>query len=550
MKIEAEIKSLKKIFTDDETFYQIPDYQRPYSWDKENISELVDDLINSYRNDQDIDYFCGSIVLVKNGRLDVIDGQQRLTTFTIMSCVLRDLYFEQLGSRAKDYVLSSIQDKYDTEKRKLKFLTNEQYQIDFEMTILRKIEFSDSRKIEKEFPQNRYLQNAHYFKIFLDEKFSEHTININDFVIWLFEKVVLTVITTPDQDNAIRIFNVLNDRGMPLSPMDILKSSLMTRLTGEDRRAFKIKWENINNNLKITDQLTFEDMLNTYLYYKIATNPSNRLDKELIAVFERENKSPIETIVEIGRFSDSYLAALNSNDKYLYMLKYLQHRIYWHSIITTAHFLGYEDIDRLKKYLVAYYYQNWISGATIARIKQTSFNILRAIKLNRDIDEIICIMKDNLDYYNTTAAYKDELDNNNIYGRKWDKPLLLLIEYFLPDDSKNNFIPLDNKLQIEHILPRKSDNENADWQTVFTENEREELINSLGNLTLLSMRKNIQANNYSFSDKKTAYENKDSVITSFIMTRHVLTYDKWDKESILHRKNDMLSKINARLDLF
>jgi uncharacterized protein with ParB-like and HNH nuclease domain len=79
LKIDAEISNLKKILADDEKFYQIPDYQRPYSWDKENISDLIDDLVSAFKRNNNENYFCGSIVLVENNndkRFDVIDGQQ------------------------------------------------------------------------------------------------------------------------------------------------------------------------------------------------------------------------------------------------------------------------------------------------------------------------------------------------------------------------------------------------------------------------------------------------------------------------------------------
>jgi len=184
MKIEAEIENLKKILVDDEKFYQIPDYQRPYSWDKDNLSDLIDDLVTAYITNKHDTYFCGSLVLVNNesdARFDIIDGQQRATTFTIISCVFRDIYFSELSKKAQDFINASIQDKYEDSKRKLKFLTNEQYQIDFEETVLKGIEFKKTKNIEKEFPDNKYLQNAHYIKAFIDEKANEHDIEVNDF---------------------------------------------------------------------------------------------------------------------------------------------------------------------------------------------------------------------------------------------------------------------------------------------------------------------------------------------------------------------------------
>lgn len=489
MKIEAEIENIKNILVSDEKFYQVPDYQRPYSWDKDNLSDLIDDLTTSYMEKQSDNYFCGSLVLVKNesdDRFDIIDGQQRTTTFTILACVIRDKYLSELTSRAKKYITNSIQDEFEDEKRKLRFLTEERYQVDFEETVLKEIKFKRTRNIERKFPDNKYLQNAHFLNDFLQEKIKKHDIDINDFTIWFYENVVLTVIACPSQDSAIQIFNVLNDRGMPLSSIDILKSSLMQKLkTKEDRKAFKAKWEKINGDLKFNN-FDLDGMLNTYLYYKIATNPKNRLDKELITVFEKENKTSLETIKELSDFSTAYIKTLNGSDRYIHCLKYLRHRIYWTSILSTAIFSNYNQIKDLKKLLVAYYYQNWIAGATVARIKQTSLNVLKLIKENKPIHEIKEALNSNLKKYKTTKTFKDEIEGSYVYGRKWDRALLLLIEYFSKDDETPKYIHINNKLHLEHILPQSP---TLEWKRIFDEDEIEGWTHALANLTLLAMRK-------------------------------------------------------------
>lgn len=551
MKLEAEIKNIDDILVDKKKFYQIPDYQRPYSWDKDNLSDLIDDLTNAYLDNKDENYFCGSLVLVDNhgdSRFDIIDGQQRTTTFTIIACVFRELYFNDLKEQAQDYINQSIQDKYEKDKRKLKFLTNEKYQIDFEETVLKKINFVDTKHIEKEFPDNKYLQNAHYLKIFIEEKILENRIDINDFVIWFYENIVLTVITCPSQDSAIQIFNVLNDRGMPLSSIDILKSSLMQKLkdSKENRLAFKAKWEDINSNLKFAD-LSIDEMLTTYLYYKIATNPKSRLDKELIKIFDKENKNALEIINEIYKFSQSYIKILTANDKHVFCLKYLKHKIYWNSILSTALFTNYKDIESLKELLVAYYYQNWIAGATVARIKQTSFNILKSIKLNEPIEKIQEYMKENLDKYSTTKTFNEEIVGSWVYGRKWDKSLLLLIEYFTDDNDNPTFIPINSKLHLEHILPQTATDY---WKDIIEKEDRDTWTNALANLTLLSMRKNIQAQNYSFEKKKEAYQNKDNVRSSFNLTSDIIACNKWDVEELENREEALIAKIEEKLDLF
>ncbi len=550
MKIEAEIENLKTILVNDEKFYQVPDYQRPYSWDKDNLSDLIDDLVTAFIGNKTDTYFCGSLVLVNNecdSRFDIIDGQQRTTTFTIISCVFRDVYFDKLSQKAKDFITNSIQDKYENDKRKLKFLTSEQYQIDFEETVLKGISFTETRHIEKNFSGNKYLQNAHFLKNFLSLAVTENSIDIDTFVLWFYEKIVLTVITCPSQDSAIQIFNVLNDRGMPLSSIDILKSSLMQKLDSkEDRTAFKAKWENVNSNLKFAN-FDLDGMLNTYLYYKIATNPKSRLDKELLTIFNKEGRTSLEIIKEISDFSKAYINILTAEDKNIYCLRYLKHKIYWNSILATALFSNYPHLDKLKSLLVAYYYQNWAAGATVARIKQTSFNILKLVKAQSPISSIASEMADNLRKYSTTKTFMEEIEGNWVYGRTWDRALLLLIEYFSSDNSKFTYIPIGNKLHLEHVLPQTPTKE---WKEIFNDAEIDIWQNSLANLTLLSMRKNIQAQNYSFEKKRHAYKNKDNVVSSFIITQDIIDCNKWDVPELEKRKKRLLEKIKEKLNLF
>ena len=554
MEIKASIESLKKVLCDDERFYQIPDYQRPYSWDKDNVSDLISDLVTSYINNIEENYFCGSLVLVQGdkGRLDIIDGQQRVTTFTILACVIRDLYYDILDEKQKDYIKLSIQDKYENTKRKLKFLTNDKYQLDFEETVLKKINFvSNKNDYEKDFPKNRYLQNAHFIRDNIKENFGNFNIDVNKFVIWLYEKVVLTTILCPNADSAIRIFNVLNDRGMPLSPIDILKSSLMQRiLNEEDKNTFKVSWEAIITKLEF-DDIAFEDMLNSYLYYKLGDNPSVRIDTELMDIFKKENKleNPLEIISEIKKFSDSYIEILTLKNKYIFCLKYLKHRIYWTSILASAKFVKYKDFDKLIKYLMAYYYQNWIAGKTVANIKQTSFNIIKSIKKDDNIDEIVKLMQENLKKYETTNMFENELNINNHYERNWAKPLLILVEYFWTDsqNEQQSFIPLSSKLHLEHILPQTT---NEFWNNIFTIEQREIWTNSLANLVLLSLRKNIQAQNYDFNSKKEAYFNNDNVVTSFHTTRDIKEICEWNEKELKLRKDKLVNKINEIISIF
>ena len=117
--------------------------------------------------------------------------------------------------------------------------------------------------------------------------------------------------------------------------------------------------------------------------------------------------------------------------------------------ILVRQYLKYKNFDELLILLVSYYYQNWIVGATVARIKQPSFNILKALKKNYSIADIKAILNENLKNYNTTVEYKKVINSSNVYdNKKWIKPVLLLIEYFLKDDSNQSFISLNKKIEV------------------------------------------------------------------------------------------------------
>src|SRR3989304_6903439 len=93
---KPDAKTIVKIFSDADSYYQVPDYQRPYSWEDEQIEQLWDDL-NSAIESGDESYFLGPMILIKTkDGFDVVDGQQRLTTLTILFCVIRDLYKDEL----------------------------------------------------------------------------------------------------------------------------------------------------------------------------------------------------------------------------------------------------------------------------------------------------------------------------------------------------------------------------------------------------------------------------------------------------------------------
>lgn len=467
---------------DDDYFYQVPDYQRPYVWDKDHLGALIDDLVGSYTNNKEDEYFCGSIVIAENQkdkRWDVVDGQQRLTSFIILACTILKLYKNSLGQKSKAFIKESIYDRHDEEKERLKFLTAQNYNNIFENTVLNHLEFEDNIKkseLNKKFEENTYLRNAYYFKELLNESVENGSISdIDDFVKWFYEHIVLTRIICFEQDSTMQIFQVLNDRGQPLSPIDILKSNLMQEIKqdSEKRKDFITTWDKLVEACKSVEgiDIDLEDFFNMYLEYADPSASKKRADKGLKKVFKDSKKDACEFIYSVSTFMKSYTDLLKKQDRYIYLLRYLPSR-YWASILTTALYVKYPDFDALKKLLVSYYYQTWIAGGTITRIKQTSINIIKNVKSNKGVKTIQELILNNIDSHNTFDQYLYNLwESSSVYPSKWVRPVLALANYFMVDEEKPNFIVMDAETQVEHILPQ-SPKRGSQWNADFNKEKK------------------------------------------------------------------------------
>ncbi|WQR97375.1 DUF262 domain-containing protein [Helicobacter pylori] len=567
-KVEVELKKLHQILVDSEYFYQVPDYQRPYVWDKDHLGALIDDLVSSYTDNED-QYFCGSIVIAENqkdNRWDVVDGQQRLTSFIILACTILRLYKDSLEQKSKAFIEESIYDRYDKEKERLRFLTAQNYNSIFENTVLNHLEFEDNIKkseLNKKFDENTYLRNAYYFRELLNESIKNGSISdIDDFVEWFYEHIVLTRIICFEQDSAMQIFQVLNDRGQPLSPIDILKSSLMQEIKqdSEKRKDFITTWDKLVEACKSVEgvDIDLEDFFNMYLEYADPSTSKKRADKGLKKVFKDSKKDACgfiyeisEFIYDVSAFMKSYTDLLKKQDRYIYLLRYLPSR-FWASILTTALYVKYPDFDALKRLLVSYYYQTWIAGGTITRIKQTSINIIKNVKSNKGIETIQELILDNIESYNTFNQYHYNLwESSSVYPSKWVRPVLALANYFMADEEKPHFIVMDAETQVEHILPQKP-KRGSQWNADFDKEKREEWVNHIANLTLLKRKKNAQALNGDFDEKRKIYGGKDTskVISCYDITKELYSnYRKWNEKSLQERHKFLYNIITPILHI-
>ncbi|GAA6935913.1 DUF262 domain-containing protein [Helicobacter pylori] len=565
-KIESKDSHLRDILKD-ELYYQIPIYQRPYQWTEENCEKLLDDLFFNYEDDRESDYFCGSLVLIaisedsKAKTYDVVDGQQRLSTFILLAKVLATLYSERLTEESKDYLQESLNSRYG-KKDRLNFNAigfNSKKDFQYALTSFNDAPVSNNK--------NNYLKNAVCLKNYLEKEEIE---DINDFIQWLYFKVVFITITCPDADKALRIFNVLNVRGLPLHATDIFKGELLKKLTeGKEQEELATHWENLRQKC-LDNGFAMETLFSQHLTYLNPVTSKEKMEKRLVAWFKNLNKTPLEYLKGVEDFYNAYCEVLEMQDRYAHLLSYKDDD-YLCVILCTSllHRYSDQDIETLKELLVKFYYQDWVAGKTRTTRSQTCCNIIIALKEKKNIDDIISIVKEYLNEKNITQHFKENLQDSNLYTKfyftnnktpkknSWLKPILILVEYFMSDDPKPKRIQT-NDFHVEHILPQKP-TLSSQWAKDFSEEEREHYTHSLANLTLLGAKKNTKASNLDFKDKKKIYMGEEirldkkkpfRAMTCYKMTIDIAHhYTEWTPKSLEKREKDLMSIIESVLTL-
>ncbi len=557
-------------------YHQIPIYQRPYQWTEENCEKLLDDLFFNYEGDRESDYFCGSLVLVKSDpnskteTYDIVDGQQRLSTFILLAKVLADLYiYNGLDPEYLEYLQESWKDRYTVRKR-LSFNTiGSNAEDDFAYALEH---FNDSQASKNKNNKNNYLKNAICLKDYLMKKEIE---NINSFIDWLYSNVKFITIICPSIDKALRIFNVLNARGLPLNATDIFKGELLKELAKEeDQKKLVSRWNALSQKCSDND-LTMETLFSWYLTYLNPVTSRGKMEKELVTWFNILNKPPLEYLKGVEDFYNAYCEILEMQDRHAHLLSYKDDD-YLHVILCASilHHYSDQDIEALKELLVKFYYQDWVAGQTKSTRSQTCCNIIIALKEKKSVRYIASIVvKKYLDDKNITQHFKENLQDSNLYTKfyfagksvkknSWLKPVLILVEYFVSDDPKPKRIQMDKNLHVEHILPQQPGS-SSQWVKDFSEEERELYTHSLANLTLLGGTKNSQASNLDFKEKKEIYmgnavklgkdkrgrEKPFKVMTCYKMTIDVAQYTEWTPKSLEKRKEELIKRIESVLTL-
>ena len=547
--IEASEKNLDAVFCRDYEF-RIPVYQRPYAWEREHVGELMDDLIAAMDQDDDEPYFLGSIVLIKRRNepvSQVVDGQQRLTTLTMLLCVLRELtegdWPDGLDERVRQRadVVAERDEVVRLQLRDLDqdfFHTYVQTQGGLSRLLTEMVRTNTDS-------QERIAENVTYLHGVIESLALETRVKLAQFVI---NRCYLVIVTTNSQSSAYRIFSVMNDRGLDLSPTDILKAEITGAISDERSRAnYAEKWEAIEESIgREPFAELFSHIRMVFGKDKLRRNLQDEFRDQVLSRFDSQPFIDDVLVAYAGAYGKAKgLDADVPGD----VKRYLKHlleldNVDWIPPVMELFVDPPSDAAQLREYVVG-----------LERLAYGLF-ILRS-NVNQRIARFAAVIEAIQDQDHEMVRRSLELDdeerrriiqtlNGPVYGMtRVRRPLLLRLDGLLAGAEAEYDHPT---VTIEHVLPQKPA-ANSTWVEWFPdEEERVDWTHRLANLVLLSRRKNTQASNYEFDRKKAEYFEREG-FPPFPLTMPVLTETEWTPTVLQGRQEMLLERLRTEWHL-
>lgn len=556
--MKANEVALTNFLSQNETQFIIPVYQRNYDWTEAQCSQLFHDIIDVGNKKGDT-HFIGSIVYIHDGvytssevkQLVIIDGQQRLTTFSLLYLALYKFAqaqgMEDWVNRINDNYLVNKYAKDDTSKLKLK-------QSDVNAKAFKFLLNNNDPTQYGEF--SRVIENFIFFKN------SINTENFDTILHGLKCLLFVEISLERGKDDPQRIFESLNSTGLELSQADLIRNYILMGLEpNEQIRVFNEYWDIIEQNAKDLEkeESRVSDFIRDYLTYKTKKIPNKaKVYEEFKARYmTRNSKFYQDTLQEIKEFSFHYNKLLNPSKeinnqlrKQLDYIKRLEINIsfpfllpvysdYANKLITVDQF------EAVLKLIQSFVWRRFIIGLptnALNKIFMTLYNDVDSTRYLPSIQKAL-IRKKGVQKFPTNKEIELALEEKDVYNIQ-SKNRIYFLE-LLENHENREYVSIENnEITIEHIFPQTPDEV---WYNKLDENTitlfRDKFLNTISNLTLSG--NNGSLSNRYFDEKKSM--NKDGKQQGYNFSRlwlnqYLREIDRWDLETLKTRYKLLLDR--------
>ncbi len=541
--------------------FVIPDFQRPYSWGEEECEQLWEDISSflSDINDSKETYFLGSIVVYPYEENDkvwgVIDGQQRLTTLLML---IRALFakagtktiLEKKLYKADPNTGDVIRNAPRLESKVLAGDGQNDYK-DFQKIM--KLDFSDMPA------KNPFRLNYEILRKKLEPWWEEKTPEQRDKAITAFQNnIVMLPIECNSLDDALKLFQIINNRGMRLNDSDIFKADIYGMSPKEHRENFIKRWSDLDDHETLFrihmhilraegDDTGKETALRPYIkkYFARSNAPTKDWDSVVCSLENYHlihtnrttwsDESAKDDATIFWKILEQYPNIYWCYPLYVFLLKHGKRE---NDDFSLAKEKQKEYIELLKN-TVRYFYIKGVVYNTANSVKDTTYKACAAIAHDRDY---AAEYRKNIDAKKDLDAFDKKLTNTD-YGR-CEKGLVWLCSSLNSNQNRSEYAKMIEQCQTEHILPWKWNNYDK-W--CDTSHQRD--IGKIGNLIPLEWKLNIQASNEFFKRKQTKYEDskiQDALDLSKKDPKYWYPEDvKQRQETSLHRLEKFFKAIQA-----
>lgn len=534
--IESQDLTLGKLFSD---YYAVPSFQREYVWGETQVEQLLKDIHDEFSTEGRSDaseYFIGSIVVCArpDNIFDLIDGQQRMTTAYLTLCALRD-HLDQISPGSAPKALEQQIASTDINERGedvFRFRVTLQY--DDSCGVLADIaRRRDIREIEANTRSVTNILNAYnVIRTFLSSEFDDDVAAVRQYYAYFTNRVKLIRVKTISLTHALKVFETINDRGVGLDSMDLLKNLMFMRARPDEFERLKDRWKALVDTLYAAP----EKPLRFLRYFILASYRVDRLREDEIYKWfvdnEREcgyKSRPVQFVEELLRSARAYAHFINGRDaggasnRYLDNISYLSGAARQHFILLlAARNLPTSLFDELCRHLENLFFAYVITREPTKDFEHRFAQWAPEVRALQSASDLEGFLLQRIQPAKEALASRFDLALQGLHEQALQKYRLRYVLAKLTQyvderawGSEAHITDLghyiSSRVDIEHILPQTP---TPDVLKQFDRPDEIMLyIRKLGNLTLAEKTINCSVGNGLFAAKRGAYRQSQFLLT-------------------------------------
>ncbi|WP_249870787.1 DUF262 and DUF1524 domain-containing protein [Oceanobacillus saliphilus] len=529
----------------------IPIYQRKYSWTVEQCRQLWNDIVRASKDDHIKGHFVGSVVYVEKGlyqisavpQLLVIDGQQRLTTITLMLLAL--------GKEIKE-----SEKKLDITSKKIMnyYLVNNEEEDELYHKLL--LTQTDKETLlslinDSELPNEYSPRVYENFNFFLNQ-IKKSEIDLNLLYLGLSKLIIVDIALDRDHDNPQLIFESLNSTGLELSQADLIRNFVLMKLEPKKQETlYKKYWDPMEKSFgNLNESTVFDRFMRDYLTVKTGRIPKIRnvyvAFKEYL--FQNQDLSIEDILKEVYLYSKYfvYLAFQTETDKeinevlkdinslkvdvsYPFLIELYDD--YNNQIISKYEFIS------ILKLVESYVFRRAICGVPTNSLNKTFATMSKEIDKENYLEslQVVLVLKDSYKRFPSNEEFTRELEVKDTYNFRNRNYLLRKLENY----ERKEIVDIET-YTIEHIMPQNV-NLSDEWRIALGENWKEvqdKYLHTLGNLTLT--RYNSEMSDKPFKEKRDLEGGfADSPLR---LNKGIRKLEEWNEQEIKNRGNRLAER--------